>query len=181
MLTARWANGWPWSGVLLALLVGIVARDCILIASAALLAIYVARTRLHDREAVDLMRCAMHCWLVGAASMLIGFALLAMVVGMRAELWEGNHLDLNLLMVVVGACSLIVSVSNRADVARGLGGRRSVVMATSMLLFVFFARSSFAAIGPCLFALCVAAVSALTGWQLARKYGAQLARAAAPR
>ena len=53
--------------------------------------------------------------------MLIGFALLAMVVGMRAELWEGNQLDLGLRMFVVGSCSLIVSFSNRAASTRGSG------------------------------------------------------------
>lgn len=164
--------------MLLALLLGIVARDCILIASAAMLAIYVARVHLHHREAVDLMRCAMHCWVIGAASMLIGFALLAMVVGALAEMWEGNHLDLRLVMLIVGLCSMIVSVSTRADSARRLGWLRSVVMTTSMLVFVFFARS-FDAIGPCLFALGIAAMTWVTGWQLARGHGAQLARSAA--
>lgn len=96
VLTTRRTSPLSWSGVLLALLLGIAARDCILIASAAVLAIYDARAQLHHREAVDLMRCAMNCWIVGAASMLIGFALLAMVLSMRAGLWEGNHLDLSL-------------------------------------------------------------------------------------
>jgi hypothetical protein len=46
-----------------------------------------------------------------------------------------------------------------------------------MVLAAFAARAVDAS-GPCVFALSVAAVVALSGWQLARKIGAELARSA---
>ncbi len=70
MLTGRWSTPLPWGGVLLVLLLGVATRDCILIASAALLAVYVARVHVEHREAQDMLRCAIHCWVVGGASLL---------------------------------------------------------------------------------------------------------------
>ena len=177
VLTARWAYRLSWSGVLLALLLGIAARNCILVASAVMLGIYVARLHLRNREAVELMRCAMQCWIVGAASILIGFALLAMVGGMGAGLWEGNYLDLSLLLFLVGLCSLPASVLARGNAATGFFWPRWLVVTASMLLFAFAARSIDAK-GPCLFSLGVALMTAVTGWQLAREPATQLARSA---
>ncbi len=83
MQNARWLNRLPWASAMLALIVGIATRDCVLVASAALLAIYLARLDLHTREAVDMMRCAMHCWVFGAGSILIATALLLWVLVSR--------------------------------------------------------------------------------------------------
>lgn len=176
MLTLLRPSWLAWGGVLLALLLGAAARDCILVANAAVLGVYVARARLRHREAIDLMRCAIDCWIVGAASILIGFAVLAMVVGVGAELWDGNHLDLSLLLFLVGLCSLPVSVFAHGNAASKLDRRRGLIVTTTTLLFAFTARSV-DAMGPCLFALGVALTVAVTGWQLARGTATQLARA----
>ena len=178
MQTARWLKRLPWLSALLALVLGVVARDCILIASAALLAIYVVRISMLTREAVDLMRCAMHCWVVGLVSILIATALLLIVLGMRAGLWDGNRLDSGLLLSLVGLFTLTISLSTRTDEAMGVEWFRSIVLTISMLVFAFTARS-LDAMGPCLFALGVAAMTAVTGWRLARSDAAQIARSAA--
>lgn len=96
---------------------------------------------------------------------------------MRAGLWEGDHLDLNVLLPIVGLCTLAVSVTTRKHAERGINWSGGAMLTLAMLAFAFTARTSDAA-GPCLFALGVAATIASTGWQLARRDGAQLARTA---
>lgn len=96
---------------------------------------------------------------------------------MRAGLWEGNHLDLNVLLPIVGLCTLAVSVTTRKDAERGINWSSGAMLTLAMLAFAFTSRS-LDVWSPCLFALGVAATIAGTGWQLARRDGAQLARTA---
>ena len=180
LLTRRWSAQLPWSGVLLALLLGVATRDCILIASAALLAVYVARMRVEDDEARDLLRCAIHCWVVGGASVLVALALVAWVSAMHAGFWGGNDIGTLSMIGMLGFCVLTVGVTTAKTVSRF---RRKTEVASfiafgvAMVLAAFAARALDAS-GPCVFALSVAAVVALSGWQLARKIGAELARSA---
>ena len=180
MRTQRWFSTLPWSGVLLALLIGIATRDCILMASAAMLAIYVARTHVEHGEAVDLLRSAIQCWVVGGASLLVTLVLLAWVAAMHAGLWDGNGLDTVSMLSVLGLCVLAVGVTTvvALDASRlraeftGFG-----TLGLAMVLAALVARE-FDASGPCLFALGVAAITAISGWQLARRIGTELARTA---
>lgn len=180
MLTGRWSSQLPWGSVLLALLLGVATRDCILIASAALLAVYIARTHVEHREAVDMLRSAIHCWVVGGASLLVALALVAWVAGMHAGLWDGNGIGTPSMLGILGICVLAVGVSAVKSVSishRTAEFASFVTLGVSMVLAAFAARA-FDASGPCVFALSVAAVTALSGWKLARKIGAELARSA---
>jgi hypothetical protein len=180
MLIGRWSNKLPWSGVLLALLLGVATRDCILIASAAMLATYVARIQVEHREAVDLLRTAIQCWVVGGASLLVALVLVAWVTGMHAGLWAGNDIETPSMLSVLGFCILTVGVTAATSV--GTSRRRVefagfVTLGVSMMLAAFAARTLDAS-GPCVFALSIATMAALSGWQLARRIGAELARSA---
>ena len=180
MLTGRWSTQLPWGGVLLALLLGVVTRDCILIASAALLAVYIARMHVEHREALDLLRCAIHCWVVGGASLLVGLALVAWLAGMHAGFWDGNGIGtpsmlgiLGFSVLVVGATAVkAISTSRRRAECAGV-----ITLGISTVLAAFAARALDAS-GPCVFALSVAVVTSLSGWQLCRKTGSELARSA---
>ena len=180
MLTGRWSTPLPWGGVLLVLLLGVATRDCILIASAALLAVYVARVHVEHREAQDMLRCAIHCWVVGGASLLVALALVAWVAGTHAGFWDGNGIGTPSMLGILGFCVLAVGVSAVKTISRSR--RRAefagfITLGISMVLTAFAARALDAS-GPCVFALSVAAVTALSGWQLARKIGSELARSA---
>lgn len=180
MLTGRWSTPLPWGGVLLVLLLGVATRDCILIASAALLAVYVARVHVEHREAQDMLRCAIHCWVVGGASLLVALALVAWVAGAHAGFWDGNGMGTPSMLGILGFCVLAVAVTAVKTII--MSRRRQelagfVALGISMVLAAFAARVLDAS-GPCVFALSVAAVTALSGWQLARKIGNELARSA---
>lgn len=180
MLTGRWPTQLPWGGVLLALLLGVATRDCILIASAALLAVYVARMHVEHREAQDMLRCAIHCWVVGGASLLVALALIAWVVGTHAGFWGGNGIDTLSMLGILGLCVLTVAVTAAKTISRS---RRRAEFAGFMTLGISMVLAGFAArvldaSGPCVFALSVAAVTALSGWQLAHRIGSELARSA---
>lgn len=180
MLTGRWSTQLSWGGVLLALLLGIATSDCILIASAALLAVYIARMHVEHREAQDMLRSAIHCWFVGGASLLVALALVAWVAGMHAGFWDGNEIGTPSMLGILGVCVLAVAVSavKRVSISRRTAEFASfVTLGVSMVLAAFAARALDAS-GPCVFALSVAAVTALSGWQLARKIGTELARSA---
>ena len=180
LLTRLWSAQVPWSGVLLALLLGVATRDCILIASAALLAVYVARMHVEDGEARDLFRCAIHCWVVGGASLLVALALVFWVSAMHAGGWGGNDIGTPSMLGILGFCVLTVGVTTAKTIHTS---RRKtefvsfIAFGVAMVLTAFAARA-FDASGPCVFALSVAAVTALSGWHLARKIGAELARSA---
>jgi hypothetical protein len=105
MHAQRWLSVLPWSGAAIALVFGMAARDCILLASAAMLAIYTARTQAETREAVDLFRGAIQCWVIGGASLLVAILLVAMVAGTHASLWDGNGLDTQSMLSVLGHIS----------------------------------------------------------------------------
>ena len=178
LLTRRWSAQLPWGGVLLALLLGVATRDCILIASAALLAVYVARTHVEHGEARDLLRCAIHCWVVGGASLLVALALVFWVSAMHAGLWGGNDIGTPSMLGILGFCVLTVGATTAITIRtsrRKAEFASFIAFGVAMVLTAFAARA-FDASGPCVFALSVAAVVALSGWQLARKIGAELAR-----
>ena len=163
---------------MLALLVGIATRDCILMASAALLAVYTARTEAENREAVDLLRSAIHCSVVGVASIVIALILVAMVAAMHAGMWDGNGLDTSTMLTTLGLSVLAVGLPVVAD--GGASCRRKTVAGHftfgALAVMVAFIARAFDASGPCMFALGVAAVTAFLGWQLVRTIGAELAR-----
>ena len=180
MLTGRWSNQLPWVGVLVALLLGIATRDCILLASAAMLAVYIARMHVEHREAVDLLRSAIHCWVVGSASLLVALALVAWVTAMHAGFWGGNGIGTPSMLGILGFCVLTVGVTEANMITTSRRGKEfagfiafGVVMVTGA-----FAARVLDASGPCVFALGVAAITATSGWKLARKIGAELARSA---
>ncbi len=180
LLIRRWSAQLPWSGVLLALLLGATTRDCILIASAAMLGIYITRTHLEHDEARDLFRCAIHCWVVGGASLLVALALVLWVSTMHAGFWGGNEMGTPSMLGILSFCMLTVGVTS----ARTMRTSRRKTECAGFIAFGFamvlaaFAARAFNASGPCVFALSVAAVVALSGWRLARKIGAELARSA---
>jgi len=180
MHAQRWLSVVPWSGAAIALLFGMAARDCILLASAAMLAIYTARTQAETREAVDLFRGAIQCWVIGGASLLVAILLVAMVAGTHVSLWDGNGLDTQSMVSVLGLCVVIVGVTVAATVAparRFVEFAGFIVVAVAMVWAAFTARTLDAS-GPCIFALSVAAIAATSGWKLARGVGSDLARAA---
>lgn len=166
-----------WVSVFTTLTVGIAARDCVLVATSLFLALHVARAELNARENVDLLRGAIHCWLVGAASLLVTLVLLAMVIGVRNSLWEGNHLDMSLLLLAVGLSSMSASASVTAFTTGHTDWPRAVSIAGSMIAIAFVARS-YGDGGPCLFAIGIGGFVACTGWRLARTVGTELARSA---
>ena len=180
MLTGRWASRLRWGGVLLALILGVATRDCILIGSAAMLATYIARMHVEHREAVDMLRSAIHCWIVGGASLMVSLVLVAWVVAMHAALWDGNGIGTLSMLSILGFCVLTIGATTVSTVS---ASRRRAEFAgfttfgISMVLAAFAARALDAS-GPCMFALSVAAITAISGWQLARKIGAELARSA---
>jgi len=166
---------------MLALLVGVTTRDCILVASAAMLAVYTARTQVDNREAVDLLRSAIQCWVVGGASIVIAIALVAMVAAMHAGLWDGNGLDTSSMLLTLGLSVLAVGVPAVADVTAS-HRRRTVaryVTVGTLIVWVAFVARSLDASGPCLFALGISAITSLWGWQLAHTVGRELARSTA--
>jgi hypothetical protein len=178
VLIRRWSAQLPWSGVLLALLLGVATRDCILIASAAVLAVYIARMHVEHGEARDLFRCAIHCWVVGGASLLAAIALVFWVSAMHAGLWDGNDIGTPSMLGILGFCVLTVGVTTAKTIhtsRRKTEFASFIAFGVAMVLTAFAARALDAS-GPCVFALSVAAVVALSGWQLARKIGAELAR-----
>lgn len=180
VLSDSWSQRLPWGGVLLTLSLGVAARDCILIASAAALAIYIARLHIKHRQAVDLWRSAIHCWMVGGASLLIALALVAMAMGAHAGLWEGNGIGTRSMMFILGFCVLTVgaaAVTTTRTKCRRAEHARVITLGVAMALAAFAARALDAS-GPCLFALSVAAIAAISGWQLARRIGGDLARTA---
>ncbi len=180
MRIQRWISALPWAGLLLALLAGIATRDCILIASAAALAIYIARMHVVHREAVDLLRSAIDCWVIGGTSILVALALVVWVAAMHAGLWDGNGIDTRSMVSILGFCVLTVGVATVVTVnASRLRAEFTgfVKLGVAMALVALTARE-FDGNGPCLFALGVAAITAISGWQLARKIGTELARTA---
>lgn len=180
MLTRRWSGRLPWGGVLSALLLGVATRDCILIASAAMLAIYSARMQVENRDAVDLLRGAIHCWVLGGASLLIALALVGWVVGMQAGIWDGNGIGTLSMLSMLGFCVLTVGTGavTTVSTSRRRAETTGVVALGVAMLVAAFAARAFDASGPCVFALGVAAITAISGWQLACKIGAELARSA---
>ncbi len=180
LLTRRWSTQLPWSGVLLALVLGVATRDCILIASAAMLAVYIARMNVEHGEAHDLFRCAIHCWVVGGASLMVALALVFWVSAMHAGFWGGNDIGTPSMLGILGFCVLTVGVTTAKTIStprRKTEVASFIAFGVAMVLAAFAARALDAS-GPCVFALSVAAVVALSGWQLARKIGAELARSA---
>lgn len=164
----------PWGSVLLTLALGVIARDCILMASALMLAIHVARVDVLTRDGIDPMRVAIHCWVAGAAAVLLALALIAMVVGVNAGLWAGNRLETRFLLLALGLCIVIVAVTtptNETPSAR----LTLFILGVVMLAFAAVARSIGGA-GPCAFALMVASFATASGWRFARETGSELAR-----
>ena len=143
-----------------------------------MLAIYLARLHVEHCEASDLLRSAIHCWVAGAATLLVALALLAMVVGMHAGLWDGNSIDTPSTLSILGFCVLTAGVT--AVTTTVTTSRRPAefagftILGLVMVLGAFTARALDAS-GPCLFAVSAAAIAAISGWQLARKIGAELA------
>jgi hypothetical protein len=180
MQTQRWLGVMPWSGALLALLFGIAARDCILLASAAMLAIYLARTQAESREPTDLVRGAIQCWVVGAASLLAALALVAMIAGLRAGLWDGNGLPTSAMLTVLAVSVLATGATViRSVLASGRWAEAAgFVVVGAAVVGAALAARSLDANGPCLFALVIAAIAARSGWTLARMTGNELARSA---
>lgn len=163
---------------MLALLVGIATRDCILMASAALLAVYTARTAAVNREAVDLLRSAIHCSVVGGASIVIALALVAMVTAMHSGLWDGNGLDTSSMIATLSLSVVAVGLPVVADVnaSRRRKAAAGHVTFGALAVMVAYVARAFDASGPCMFALGVAAITALLGWHLVRTIGAELVR-----
>lgn len=164
----------PWGSVLLTLALGVIARDCILMASALMLVIHVARVDVLTRDGIDPMRAAIHCWVAGAAAVLLALALVGLVVGVNAGLWVGNRLETPSLLFVLGLCVAIVAVTtptNETPSAR----LTLFMLGVVMLAFAAVARSIGGA-GPCAFALLVASIATASGWRFARETGSELAR-----
>jgi len=169
-----------WGGVLPALIAGIATRDCILISSAAVLALNIAHMRVKHREAVDLLRGAIDCWVIGGASLLVALALLAWVAVTHAGLWDGNRLDTVWMLSVLAVCVLAVGVTTAMALdASHIRAECTTLgsLGLSIVLAALVARE-FEASGPCFFALGVAALACISGWKLAREIGTQLARTA---
>lgn len=165
---------------MLALLVGVAARDCILIASAGVLAIYVARIQAENGEAIDLLRSAIQCWVIGGTSVVIALALVAMVAAMHAGLWGGNRLDTSLMLATLGLSVAAVGIP-ALTVTTASQRRRTVaghVTTGALVVSVAFIARSLDGSGPCMFALGVSVIAALSGWRLARTVGAELASSA---
>jgi len=180
MRTQRWFSALPWGGVAIALFSGIAARDCILLASGAMLAICTARTQTESREAIDLVRSAIECWVVGAASLLAALAVIAMIVGLRAGLWDGNSLSPPVMLMVLAVSVLATGATTvRSLLAshRWFEVASFVIVGVAIMSVAFFARW-LGTDGPCLFALAIAAIAARSGWALAHMTGNELARSA---
>lgn len=181
MPTRDWSSRLPWGGVLFMLVFGITTRDCILIASAALLTVYVARTRFTHGEALDMWRCAIRSWMVGGVSLVLALLLVIWVVGMHTGLWEGAGIDTPEMLWLLGLCVSGVGVATVSAIApnqRSAEYIGFVTLSIAVLLGAFVSRTTDAS-GPCAFALGVAIVVAVSGWQLARNIGSELARSAA--
>ena len=180
MRTRDWSSRLPWGGVLFTLVFGIATRDCILIASAVWLTVYVARTQFTHGEALDMLRCAIRSWMVGGASLALALLLVIWVVGMHSGLWEGGGIDTPEMLWLLGLCVVGVGVATVAAIAPNHRSAECIGFGTlsiAVLLGAFVSRTVDAS-GPCAFALGVAIVVAASGWQLARNIGSELARSA---
>ena len=181
MPTRDWSSRLPWVGVLLMLVFAITTRDCVLIASAVLLTVYVARTQFTHGEALDMWRCAIRSRMVGGASLALALLLVIWVVGMHTGLWQGAGIDTPEMLWLLGLCVLGVGAATVSAVApnhRSTEFIGFVTLSIAVLLGAFASRTIDAS-GPCAFALGVAIAVAASGWQLARNVGTELARSAA--
>ena len=111
---------------------------------------------------------------------MVALALVFWVSAMHAGFWSGNEIGTPSMLGILGFCVLTVGVTTAKTISTSR--RKSefagfIAFGVAMVLAAFAARVLDAS-GPCVFALSVAAVVASSGWQLARKIGAELARSA---
>jgi hypothetical protein len=158
------------------LLLGIVWRDCVLVAGSALLAVQVFYDGMDQAAPWSAWRAAVRCSLGGVAIIGLGMAVALFVAGKLAGWWlaDADHADAAIAAARVAASALGgLQTAHRLDLRRMALGLLALVCAVGALA----ASHRGVPYAACAFAGMVALLLMGIGWHLAHNVAAQLGAA----
>ena len=160
----------PWLAVTGVLVAGVLWRDCVLIASSALLAVHAFGLRMDAGSPWSGWRAAIRCWTMGVVAMAAGLALWAMVGAAWLDWWTpaNDRPAAALLLLAAAAAACRVCRVRAPDSDFRVLADLVVPVAVAAALI---ARARGWEAAPCVFAALVAAGVGYAGWRLARDAG----------
>ena len=160
----------PWLAVAGVLMAGVLWRDCVLLASGALLAFHAFGLRMDAGAPWPGWRAAIRCWTMGVVSMAAGLALWAMAGAAWLDWWTpaNDHPTEALLLLAAAAAACQVCRLGSPD--RDFRVLADLVVPVAVVA-ALIARARGWEAAPCAFAALVAAGIGYAGWRLARDAG----------
>jgi hypothetical protein len=166
----------PWVAAGIASAFGAWWRDCVLVASGALLALHAFYAGMDRSSPWEAMRGALRCWVAGLLSILGAVGLLVWVAVVVLIGWSAPAHALGEALAVLSLAA-VLAWFGRADAAstryeRAVAGTALVAAAGAEIMV----RDGIA-YAPCAFAILVAVSIAWLGWHLAHDLASILLRA----
>lgn len=158
----------PWGLAAATLATGLLWRDCVLIASAAVVALQAFHRTMDALAPQTGWAAAARCWLMGGATMAAALILVGAIVAAWFEWWlpaNDRGVQTMLALVVIQA---VMWARSRASPLLDEAGRIGAWMLTGALVALVAKRLGGVEFAPCLFALAVSGALVLAGWRLAR-------------
>lgn len=159
----RWRQ-LPWCLAVTVVALGFVLRDCVLVASSALLFTHGFYSGMDSERPWDGWRAAVRCWAMSVALLVIAFGLLTWVAAAVLGAFTPHNDSPVTTIVVLAASVLLLALTQQpwsvATSSRILG----TLIASAITLYLHAHGTAYA---PCLFAAGVSAIVGATAMRLA--------------
>ena len=164
MTAGRLSGLTPWCVAATVLTLGVMWRDCILVASSVLLLIQAFYTSMENGKPWDSLRAAVRCWLMATALLVAAAGLAAWLMSTWLGWWgvHNEHPLSTLAVVAVSVLILAQTQRRKAGATPSIAWASLAVTAVAMML-----KEIGIAYAPCLFAALVSAVSVAMATRLA--------------
>jgi len=163
----------PWLVSAAVLAIGIVWRDCVLIASSAMLAWHAFHVHMDSAAPWQGLRAALRCWLMGAAGIAAALALWLMVAAAQWDWWAPENDHALQTLFVLAAAAAACWIARPAAAKPGLRPLADVWVPLTIVA-ALFARAQGWQAAPCVFAAAVGAGVGWAGWRMSRHVAGEL-------
>ena len=164
MTASRTSGLTPWCVAAAVLALGVVWRDCILVASSVLLLTQAFYASMENAKPWDGLRAALRCWLMASALMVAATALVAWLMSAWLGWWTVYNEQPLSTLSAVAVSALILTQTQR----RKRGATPAIALTTLAAAAVALMLQEIGvAYAPCLLAALVSAVSVAMATRLA--------------
>ena len=164
MTASRMSALTPWCVAAAVLALGVVWRDCILVASSVLLLTQAFYASMENAKPCDSVRAALRCWLMASTLMVAATGLVAWLISAWLGWWSVHNEQPLSTLVVVAVSALILAQTQQHKSGAAPAIALTALAATTVALML---QEIGVAYAPCLLAALVSAVSVALAARLA--------------